>query len=170
MHSTPISSVQNSFENPVSNNSFDELQIPEIDISHLLVPLYNVHSNQSISQNTVNLFNDESNSFRLTLYNKHIHDIATHPILPGCNCRLNCANKFNDIHREMIYNHFWNTNYEGQQRFFEAYIEEFEKKVSTSKLNSRRKYTQKYFLPSETGQKEVVCKTMFLSSLGLKSD
>ncbi|CAH1997118.1 unnamed protein product, partial [Acanthoscelides obtectus] len=102
-----------------------------------------------------------------------------HPLLLSChnNCRQKCSSKINDENfRELIRTKFWRLSFGERRLFLDAHIKQFEIKVRRQEAQrSSRNVSLKYFLPLpvETEakfEKIQVCKTMFLHTLGLKTD
>ncbi|CAH1994210.1 unnamed protein product, partial [Acanthoscelides obtectus] len=102
-----------------------------------------------------------------------------HPLLLSChnNCRQKCSSKINEENfRELIRTKFWRLSFGERRLFLDAHIKQFEIKVRRQEAQrSSRNVSLKYFLPLpvETEakfEKIQVCKTMFLHTLGLKTD
>ncbi|XP_050311290.1 uncharacterized protein LOC126746909 [Anthonomus grandis grandis] len=76
-------------------------------------------------------------------------------------CRLKCFD-VPEAQRLQIFNAYYGLgNYSRQRDFILSNSEKTEKKIRTTQHESKRKYSISYFLP-------VVCKPMFLSTLGIK--
>ena len=100
-----------------------------------------------------------------------------HTLLPPCqNCRQKCSLKVYGDFREMIRAKFWKLSFGQRRLFLDAHIEQCEIKVRRQEAkSSSRKVSLKYYLsvPVESEikfEKMRVCKTMFLHTLGLKTD
>ena len=96
-----------------------------------------------------------------------------HPLLPGCNntCQKKCIDNFQEADRFIINKQFWSLSFTERRQWFDSNITEKSVKQHTaSNKENMRKSSLKYKLPSQQGVKIDVCKTMFLRTLGLKTD
>lgn len=92
-------------------------------------------------------------------------------ILTACNskCRKKYSEKINDEWRQTIFDKFSKMSFSDRQYFLEAYLLQEKKRFQSG--SSKRQFTITYYLPSkENKSKELVCKTMFLHTLGRKTD
>lgn len=96
------------------------------------------------------------------------------PLKP-CHCRRLCSEKFVQETRNQINRDFWARDFQGRRAFFEKHIRILKCKPchKSNRLRQnrvRRKYSISYSMPSEGDEREVICKRMFLSTLGLTCD
>lgn len=91
-------------------------------------------------------------------------------LLPGCKptCRRQCSTKFSENCRKNICRYFNRLNFAARRVFLDGHIHQSDKIHSCG--SEKRLVTNHYFLQSESTEKFEVCKTMFLATLGLKSD
>ena len=90
-----------------------------------------------------------------------------HPLLPSnCSCKLDCKQLFTDEKREDIHNQYWSLDYNMRKLWLVKNIEQF----------SAKRHRKSHSLKSRTNSRfyklmgENVCKSFFLSILGLKHD
>lgn len=94
---------------------------------------------------------------------------------PTCQSR-NCARSkkrfcsdFSEIHRKKLFDHFWSeTSWDQKKIFVASHVSRVNPKRKTTEGNSRREGTFLYNLPMKGYDKKVVCRTMFLNTLGLR--
>ena len=78
-----------------------------------------------------------------------------------------------DQSRTEIHDEFWSLNYSERRLWMNSYIHINDVKrrfVQTGNAEPKKKHTVTYFLPQSGGKKIQVCKTMFLHTLGWKTD
>lgn len=98
-------------------------------------------------------------------------NLEKYAVLPPCGmkCRRKCREKFSEQRRDQIQKHFWSMNFAERRGFLNSHITM--QKVHQKKTQSKGKTaSMHYSLPKENGEKVIVCKTMFLHSLGMKTD
>ena len=105
---------------------------------------------------------------------KKQRNLLKYPVLPPCeNCKFKCNRVLREHERAIIREQFWGLSDAGRQLFYDSYVVLKKPHLITrnpvsekmAKSNSRE-----YLLPSRNGTKQRVCKTMFLGTLGLRSD
>lgn len=98
-------------------------------------------------------------------------DVLKHKLLPPCpeSCRNKCTAKIDDIERENIRRYFWTKSFPERRLWMNGHISLLRVKQRKNKNHKERNTSLKYTLDS-VGGKINVCKKMFLSTLGLKSD
>lgn len=107
--------------------------------------------------------------------------IEKYTLLLPCNdqCRKKCSKKIGDLERNNIRTTFWTMTFGERRLFLDSHIKQHGVKTRVQEaLSSNRNYSIRYFLPIknhiESGNNLTedlqVCKTMFLHTLGLKTD
>ena len=93
-------------------------------------------------------------------------DLEEHPLMPGCNTckRKKCPKNIGEEVRSKLNSTFWKLDFTGRRHWFDSNI------LIIPMNGTSKSYTLKYFLPKENGSRLDVCKSMFLSTLGLSSD
>ena len=89
-----------------------------------------------------------------------------------CNdkCRIKCSENFTFAQRSTINNQFWGLSFRERRLWFDSHIlVEDVKRRKVSNNVYERMHSFKYFLPVGL-EKKHVCKSMFLSTLGMKTD
>ena len=82
-------------------------------------------------------------------------------------CKLKCFEKLDQDMRRAIFNKFWTIgDHSEQYNFIVNYVVRINKKRTITQGESRRSYTYVYHLPIIQNSKLVVCKTMFLNTIG----
>ena len=116
-----------------------------------------------------------------TLKAKMERNVMNHPLLPACpsKCVKKCAEEISDEERLTINSCFWKLSFSERRQWLATYILEADVKRRKSEFietdgehvqTSRRSFSRTYSLPLQTGTTATVCKTMFLSTLGMKYD
>ena len=108
-------------------------------------------------------------------------DLTKHPLLPPCQpqeegqksgCGKRCSEEFSSDVRKMIHAEFWNLTYYERVSWLGSVIQTkspARPRNLTKQLRSRQD-TRVYTLSSLNCERFIVCKTFFLSTLGLNSD
>ena len=99
-----------------------------------------------------------------------------HKLMKPCRCsRYKCSQKFVKEVRDEIHSNFWNNSFLGRRTFFEQHVRITETKHR--KWNERlkrgiynRRFSLAYHLPDKDSKKVRVCKRMFMSTLGMRTD
>jgi len=88
----------------------------------------------------------------------------------GCEetCYKKCYTKFSDLERANIFAEYYKLSYIQKKDFVLKHVEKKDKQRSTVVNNSRRKFTRTYYLPKENGDRVVVCRHFFVSTLDIK--
>ena len=91
----------------------------------------------------------------------------THRPLPPCDCK--CSTSLSRYQRERICNSYWKNSKEERQEICKK-LTKYAKVARRTKTTgtSRRNLTLIYMLPNEAYELEIVCRTMFLTTLGYK--
>lgn len=79
-------------------------------------------------------------------------------------CKKQCSSFFSNEQRQTIHKAYWNLGFVQQREFLLRYIKR-EVKSRETVLNSRRKFTRKYYLPFNENNNIEVCKVFFQSTL-----
>lgn len=111
--------------------------------------------------------NDESAGI---LDNSKDNAIDRSDVITACKCRLKCHDKFSDETKKNILHHFVNCKHGERRLFIDSHVERFEKGRRTNTSSNKRQFTHIYKLPLQNGKKEKVCKSMFLNTIGRRSD
>ncbi|XP_061737270.1 uncharacterized protein LOC133539160 isoform X2 [Nerophis ophidion] len=104
------------------------------------------------------------------------HYREKYPLLPPCkdSCRNKCQEKITEEHRALINQTIWGLNFAGRRGWFDAYITISDVKQRTTGAvgaHAKRKHSLTYRLPlPAAGTDIVVCKEMFMHTVGLKTD
>ena len=96
-----------------------------------------------------------------------------YPVLPQCkeSSSKRCITNFSSDDRALINNRFWKLSFTEHRQWLAAYINQVDVKNKTSQQkDGGRLSSREYLLPLKDGKNVTVCKSMFLSTLGLKSD
>lgn len=98
---------------------------------------------------------------------KLISIAEAHSIKKGCSehCILKCSARIPDERRISINKQYWLLDKEKRNNFLFSCVKRFDKKRST-RQDSRRKNTFKYYLNDESGAEVNVCKIFLLTTLG----
>ena len=96
-------------------------------------------------------------------------------ILPPCKCRKKCQTKITDAERKTINKQFWANHFGARRMFFARFLVVTHcSKGTHPQRQLLNKYNRQchvaYHLPLFNGEPVSVCRTMFLRTLGLKSD
>ena len=87
-------------------------------------------------------------------------------MLPPCNCRAACYSKITDDERVQIHRKYWDSSYKEKRTWIlQSIAVEGIKRRRADESSSRRSKSRKYNLNGE-----VVCKVMFMSTLGYIHD
>lgn len=102
---------------------------------------------------------------------KELH-LEKYPVRPPCSdsCRRKCSEKLSDDVRENVNRKFYSMNFGERRVWLEGYVQLLDVKRPRSEAIQRRKQSLWYSLPQADGSRVTVCKQMFLSTLGLKTD
>lgn len=101
--------------------------------------------------------------------NKQLAISKKHLIRSSCNatkCRLLCNNKIDEEQRKHVNKEFWTMDWMQQKVFILAHCSREVVKRRTTNGESQRNMSVKYHLPDRNGEKLVVCKVFFLTTLG----
>lgn len=125
--------------------------------------------NELLNSNKDNTDSDNSENEVNEPLQKKLKIIKT--LLPPCpnSCRKKCFETISSQQRELIFQAFNAMGFSERRLFVDAYVTQIEKVYQSS--STKRKFTQVYTLqlcPQAT--KQIVCKTMFLHTLGFKTD
>ena len=93
--------------------------------------------------------------------------------MPPCkeSCSKGCITNFSSDDRALINSRFWKLSFTKRRQWLAAYINQADVKNKTSQQKDGGRLSSKeYLLPLKDGKNVIVCKLMFLSTLGLKSD
>ena len=89
-----------------------------------------------------------------------------YPILSPCECkRMKCSSKLNEDDRQDIWGHFHSLTYSSQRAFIVKHVKAKDVSCRKNHVNSRRSSTFEYTLKDF-----IICKTMFIRTLGHKND
>ena len=85
---------------------------------------------------------------------------------------MNCTERLEETHRSKIRHEFRSSDFQERRQWLNAHvmIQTVKKKKKTTKNPEFRNHTLIYTLPMPDGSAIRVCKAMFLSSLGARSD
>lgn len=91
-----------------------------------------------------------------------------HSLREPCNnsCKKKCTTKIGQDMRKHINSQFWCMNKYDQRSFVIGSVQKVGVKRKTVGSDSRRKFTNNYFLKDENGQSWGVCRTFLLTTLG----
>lgn len=84
----------------------------------------------------------------------------------GLMCKKKCTNKITESQRRDICGAYWKMTYPDRKSFIFHMLSQEQTKRHTTGGPSRRKRSHKYHLNDDKGQRQEVCKSMFLSTLG----
>ena len=109
--------------------------------------------------------------------------LKKHALLAPCSCKKGCGDSFNEASRENIRKRFWRSPFHGRRGFFSSHItikpvkrrrtktdETCEESEEVTEKKVKKSRTLNYSLPRDDGTVTEVCKTMFLHTLGMKTD
>ena len=109
---------------------------------------------------------------KMSREDKIAHMQAKYAVRNGCGekCKKECMSSISDDDRHAINASFWSLTFAERRLWFDSHILISPVKTrSCAKVDYSRSYTLQYSLPVSS-TKMVVCKTMFLATLGLKTD
>lgn len=91
-----------------------------------------------------------------------------HTVREPCNnsCKKKCTAKISQDMRIKINSQFWSMNKHDQRSFIIGMVQKVGVKRKTVGSDSKRKFTNNYFLKDENGQSWGVCRTFLLTTLG----
>lgn len=117
----------------------------------------------------------DSKKRRRTTQEKVDWNRKKYPVLPPCKdtCRKKCQDGLTEHYRGLINKTFWGLSYPGRRGWFDAHINILgikQRTAGAAGVNAKRKHTLSYTLPLENGVDMHVCKTMFMHTLGIKTD
>ena len=96
--------------------------------------------------------------------------------LAGCiGCRMGCSSKFTPSELDKVNSDYWSGTFADKRRFMDKSLvlsqpNESNRRNRPKKGNKERQRCVNYYLRNSAGQRVRVCKSMFLRTLGLKSD
>ena len=93
--------------------------------------------------------------------------------MPPCkeSCCRRCITDFSSDDRAVINSRFWKLSFTERRQWLTACINQFDVKNKTSQQkHGGRLSSREYLLPLRDGKNVIVCKSMFLSTFGLKLD
>lgn len=100
-----------------------------------------------------------------------------HLLLPPCDasCRLKCSLRYSPEIRQAVLTRFWGGNFEAQRLFLLRHIQIHQITAKHQSNRARqdvrqRRFSQQYMLEDDDNTALQVCKTMFLHTLGLRTD
>ena len=108
-----------------------------------------------------------------TQVEKSERNAKKYPVLPLCkeSCSKRCITNFSSDDRALINSRFWKLSFTERRQWLAAYINQVDVKNKTSQeKNDGRLSSREYLLPLKDDKNVIVCKSMFLSTLCLKSD
>ena len=108
-----------------------------------------------------------------TQVEKSERNAKKYPVLPLCkeSCSKRCITNFSSDDRALINSRFWKLSFTERRQWLAAYINQVDVKNKTSQQKSGdRLSSRQYLLPLKDGRNVIVCKSIVLSTLGLKSD
>lgn len=99
-------------------------------------------------------------------------------LLPPCQdtCRRKCYAQYTNTRRQEIFDHFSKLNFGEKRLFIDSLVKQQGVKVKVQEASiSTRNFSLLYFLPTPNAADNIVnevqvCKTMFLHTLGMKTD
>ena len=102
---------------------------------------------------------------------KCVDKLEKYKLLPACleSCRQKCREKFDEHQRNAINRCYRLSTFKERKIWFQSMIKE----IAIARMtegSTRRKTTLTYNLPTVTGRNKLVCKTMFLRTLGMATD
>ena len=108
-----------------------------------------------------------------TQVEKSERNAKKYPVLQPCkeSCSKRCITNFSSDDRALINSRFWKLSFTERRQWLAAYINQVDVKNKTSQEKSGgRLSSREYLLPLKDDKNVIVCKSMFLSTLCLKSD
>ena len=85
----------------------------------------------------------------------------------GPMCRKRCTHKISEEQRKYTFEEYWKITYpERKNVIFHMISDTQTKRITMESQNKRRKRSLQYHLNDDLGQRQAVCKTMFLSTMG----
>lgn len=105
---------------------------------------------------------------------KKMKKVLEHAIKPPCpaTCFLKCSIKFNEEHRKIINQQYWESSKDVQKNFLFNLVkrETIKRRTVVVSAEPLRKSTSiHYFLKDDTGDRHRVCKVFFLGTIGYNS-
>ena len=117
------------------------------------------------------LENDLKKKPARTQVEKSESNAKKYPALPQCkeSWSKSCITNFASDDRALINSRFWKLSFTERRHCLAAYINEADVKNKTSQQKSGgRQSFREYLVPLKDGKNVIFCKSMFLSTLGLK--
>lgn len=84
----------------------------------------------------------------------------------GPTCRKNCSRKTTKGRRMQIFHAYWKISYPDRNIFLFHMVSQQQTKWLTTSVPTKRKWSHQYHLNDDQGQRQNVCKIMFLTTLG----
>lgn len=101
------------------------------------------------------------------------HSSATHPMLPPCTCKQQCATKLPEEERRAIHARYWDMSYSDRKHWLYSCVKSLPVQRRTKPKSSasvQRSCSRQYFFPRGNGENLCVCQKFFLSTLGYSHD
>ena len=107
-----------------------------------------------------------------TSFDKQVAHVAKYPLLPACGpCQLRCADKFIQEERECINRQYWRCTFGERRAGLDSHISIYpvKRRRHGRKDTTAGGHSLTCTLPKQVS-KVLVCKVMFLCTLGLRTD
>ena len=89
-------------------------------------------------------------------------------------CKESCSKRritnFPSDDRAFMNSRFWKLSFMERRQWLVAYINKVDVKKTSQQKDGGRLSSREYLLPLKDGKNVIVCRSMFLSTLGVKSD
>lgn len=113
---------------------------------------------------------------RLAIHKSYIqkkkeNNLLNHPIREGCNqkCPKKCSESFPFEVKKGIYDTFWEREWVDRQHFIQQHVSKIDCKRRTKTTESnKKKCSYQYTFRADDGTYKIVCKKMFLNTLGFR--
>lgn len=113
---------------------------------------------------------DHSDSGNIASSSKNFQRPIMPPTCENTNCRWKCFEKISTNRRDEIFKRFLRFSFGERRHFMDKYIKRIEKVQKLETSQNKRNFSNFYSLPLENGKTIMVCKKMFLSTIGKRSD
>ena len=105
---------------------------------------------------------------------KRMRNLQKYQLQPPCSsqCRRKCTESSNEVHRLDILTNYWSLTFVKRREWLDRHIQlgSVARRRNNSTGEPKRNHSLLFFLPLPDGGIGQVCKRMFLSTIGLRSD
>ena len=138
------------------------------DVLHLVNSIGTPSNNMPLRESTNVLKNGLKKKRARTQVEKSERNAKEYPVLQPCkeSCSKRCITNFSSDDRALINSRFWKLSFTEHRQWLAAYINQVDAKNKTSQQKDGGRLSSLV----KDGKNVIACRSMFLSTLGLKTD